>query len=160
MIKNYEAEVYTLTKDLESARQQVHQERLLRQQLEDELRQMFLKNMTSMNIEAFRIFQNAQVTRDNMLKSVQRVEESTETENISLKPTESQGERTKIRDNIPTQKRRDYLEAVDIKQRDNTTRASVIGHKTKTSIVRDENSRDMGTHFTQSNVRPSIPKKL
>jgi hypothetical protein len=70
MIKKYEAEVYKLTKELETSRQHIHQERVLRQQLEDELRQMFLKNMTSMNIEAFKIFQQAQISRENILKSL------------------------------------------------------------------------------------------
>jgi hypothetical protein len=85
MIKKYEAEIFFLTRELEIARQHAHHERTLRQQLENELRQMFLKNMTSMNIEAFRIFQQAAVDREDFDSKLQQALPATATkENKAL----------------------------------------------------------------------------
>lgn len=62
MIRKFEGEVFRLQRELHQSRIETQHEMNLRQQLEDDLRRMFLKNMTSMSIEAFKIFQLQQAS--------------------------------------------------------------------------------------------------
>jgi hypothetical protein len=60
MVVKYETEVTSLQVELQEAHALIRQERLRRQQLEEDLRRMFLKNMTTMNMEALSLFQDPQ----------------------------------------------------------------------------------------------------
>jgi hypothetical protein len=58
MVTKYESEIHQLRQELEQAYQTISKEEKKRLQLEDELRKMLLKNMTSLNVEALNIFQH------------------------------------------------------------------------------------------------------
>ena len=60
MIVKYEKEISTLQAELREAQGAIRNERHRRQQLEEDLRRMFLKNMTVMNMEALSLFQDPQ----------------------------------------------------------------------------------------------------
>lgn len=66
MVVQYESEVTSLQIELQEAQQVIRQERLRRQQLEEDLRRMFLKNMTTMNMEALSLFQDPQTLPPQM----------------------------------------------------------------------------------------------
>ncbi len=57
LVHDYETEIAKLKLELGEAYDTVNQEQLRRQQLEEDLRRMFLKNMTVMNMEALSLFQ-------------------------------------------------------------------------------------------------------
>ena len=57
LVHDYETEIARLKLELAEACDAVAQEQLRRQQLEEDLRRMFLKNMTVMNMEALSLFQ-------------------------------------------------------------------------------------------------------
>ena len=59
MVTSYEQQLQRLMDDLRDAYLSVEQEQLRRQQLEESLRGLFLKNMTAMNIEALSLFQHS-----------------------------------------------------------------------------------------------------
>lgn len=60
MIEKYETEIKTLRENLAEAYSAANTERNRRQQLEEDLRRLFLKNITAMNFEALSLFQSAQ----------------------------------------------------------------------------------------------------
>jgi hypothetical protein len=66
MVKSYESQLQALREDLKEAYITIEAEQLRRQQLEEDLRRLFLKNMTAMNFEALSLFQNSH----NMVESV------------------------------------------------------------------------------------------
>jgi hypothetical protein len=66
MVKSYETQIQALREDLKEAYMTIEAEQVRRQQLEEDLRRMFLKNMTAMNFEALTLFQNSH----NMVESV------------------------------------------------------------------------------------------
>ena len=57
LVSRYERQIATLTADLQESQESLAQEKARRQQLEEDLRRMFLKNMTVMNMEALSLFQ-------------------------------------------------------------------------------------------------------
>lgn len=57
LVSRYEKQILTLTSDLQESQASLAQEKARRQQLEEDLRRMFLKNMTVMNMEALSLFQ-------------------------------------------------------------------------------------------------------
>lgn len=59
MVTSYETELENMRADLKEAYLTIEAEQLRRRQLEEDLRGMFLKNMTAMNFEALSLFQNA-----------------------------------------------------------------------------------------------------
>lgn len=59
MIAKYESEISKLREDLAEAYNVAQQETNKRQQMEEDLRRMFLKNMTNLNMEALSLFQTA-----------------------------------------------------------------------------------------------------
>lgn len=58
MVERYEGEISRLQGECKEAQAALRQESYRRQQLEEDLRRMFLKNMTVMNMEALSLFQN------------------------------------------------------------------------------------------------------
>ena len=59
MITSYESQLQSMRVDLKEAYMSIEEEQLRRQQLEENLRRLFLKNMTTMNFEALSLFQNS-----------------------------------------------------------------------------------------------------
>ena len=57
LVARYEKQISQLTMDLQESHEALAQEKSRRQQLEEDLRRMFLKNMTVMNMEALSLFQ-------------------------------------------------------------------------------------------------------
>lgn len=66
MVTSYESQLEAMRADLKEAYVTIEAEQLRRQQLEEDLRRLFLKNMTAMNFEALSLFQNSH----NMVESV------------------------------------------------------------------------------------------
>ncbi len=64
MISSYESQLHAMKVDLREAYLSIEAEQLRRQQLEEDLRRLFLKNMTAMNFEALSLFQNSHTMVD------------------------------------------------------------------------------------------------
>lgn len=69
MVTRYEAEIARLSEDLKDAYLTVEHEQLQRQQLEEDLRRLFLKNMTAMNMEALNLFEHSHSNVQDVLAS-------------------------------------------------------------------------------------------
>lgn len=61
MVENYENDLLRLQKELTESKEALSKEIFRRQQLEEDLRRMFLKNITTMNMEALSLFQHPAV---------------------------------------------------------------------------------------------------
>ena len=59
IIKKYEGELAKANQDLQEAHDIIRIEQSRRQQLEEDLRRTFLKNMSNLNMEALNIFQSS-----------------------------------------------------------------------------------------------------
>ena len=59
IIKKYERQLGEMRMELQEAHLAARKEQLRRQQLEEDLRSTFLKNMTNLNMEALSIFQSS-----------------------------------------------------------------------------------------------------
>ena len=57
LVSRYEKQISLLTQELKESQECLSQEKCRRQQLEEDLRRLFLKNMTVMNMEALSLFQ-------------------------------------------------------------------------------------------------------
>jgi len=66
MITSYESQLLAMKEDLREAYLSIEAEQLRRQQLEEDLRRLFLKNMTAMNFEALSLFQNSHTMVDTV----------------------------------------------------------------------------------------------
>jgi hypothetical protein len=59
MAESYEHEIMLLKERLENAEDRATKERARREQLEEDIKRMLLKNLTTMNIETLSVFQQS-----------------------------------------------------------------------------------------------------
>jgi len=95
LVVKYEGDLERLKAELREAHTVIQQERLRRQQLEEDLRRMFLKNMTAMNMEALSLFQNPS---DQQLASFgPAAQRAWEVEELARQTREQEALRTEMR---------------------------------------------------------------
>lgn len=101
MVERYEAEICRLQTECDEAQAALRQESYRRQQLEEDLRRMFLKNMTVMNMEALSLFQSPNTGPPQLAHTPQSnyksIMETVDTEYVSCSKIEQQSQNEEMK---------------------------------------------------------------